>query len=166
MTITCAPAHHPAVGFRMVTPSGSLTRVSQTPGPASGHRYSHLIPDVTPDSDTDTAATAREWVTQHTPVSAREAVALGVSELIGNVLRHAPGPARIALTVNAAAVVLSVSDEHPEIPIALPKTDSAWDLDAEGGRGLAIIAAMAQISVRRAKGRKRVTARFPIGGEQ
>jgi anti-sigma regulatory factor (Ser/Thr protein kinase) len=116
----------------------------------------------------ETAAVARAFVQQHAPASIAEAAVLAASELVGNVARHAPGPARLVLTIRASVIVLSVSDAHPEIPVMLPAPDASdveWPLDTEGGRGLAIICAMgAVLAARRVAGRKRVTARFSIGG--
>lgn len=123
-------------------------------------RYNLPLPDATPE----TAAQARRFVQQHAPASIAEAAVLAASELVGNVVRHAPGPARVALTIRATVIVLSVSDTHPEIPVLLPEPGAAWDEEAESARGLAIIAALgAELMASSRAGRKRVTARFPIG---
>lgn len=138
--------------------SGSYARPA-APIPHT-RRYSLPIDDATPE----TAAQARRFVQAHAPASIAEAAVLAASELVGNVVRHAPGPARIALTIRDAVIVLSVSDTHPEIPVLLPGPGAEVPLDAVGGRGLAIIAAMgAELMARSTAGRKRVTARFPIG---
>lgn len=137
---------------------GACQRPAATARP--GRRYSLPLPDATPE----TAAQARRFVQQHAPASIAEAAVLAASELVGNVVRHAPGPARIALTIRDAVIVLSVSDTHPEIPVLLPGPGAAWDLEAEHARGLAIIAALgAELMASSRAGRKRVTARFPIG---
>ncbi len=138
--------------------SGSYAR----PAPAARHarRYSFPIADATPE----TAAVAREFVQRHAPESIAEAAVLAASELVGNVVRHAPGPARLVLTIRQAVVVLSVSDTHPELPVMLPAPDAEWDPTAESGQGFNLIGRMgAQLNARRDGDRKRVTARFPIG---
>lgn len=123
-------------------------------------RYSLPLPDATPDA----AALARRFVEQHAPASIAEAAVYAASELVGNVLRHAPGPASVVLTVRQAMVVISVIDARPEIPVQLPAPGAEWDMEAESMRGLAIIAALgAELLARCDAGHKRVTARFPIG---
>jgi anti-sigma regulatory factor (Ser/Thr protein kinase) len=63
-----------------------------------------------------------------------------LSELIGNAVRHAPGPLSISLSTARDGVWLHLIDEGPgfEFCSALPE-----DLWAEGGRGLFLIAALA-----------------------
>jgi anti-sigma regulatory factor (Ser/Thr protein kinase) len=63
-----------------------------------------------------------------------------LSELIGNAVRHAPGPLSIAVSIDEDGVVLHMIDEGPgfEQRSMLPE-----DLWAESGRGLFLIAALA-----------------------
>lgn len=148
----------PAAQHASALDSGSYARPAAVVQPA--RRYSLPLADATPQ----TAAIARAFVQAHAPASIAEAAVLAASELVGNVARHAPGPARVALTIRATVIVLSVSDAHPEIPVLLPEPGATWDLEAEHARGLAIIAALgAELMARSGAGRKRVTARFPIG---
>lgn len=123
--------------------------------PAS-HRYSIAAPAAPGE--------ARDLVRQHAPASIAEAAILAASELATNALRHAGGADRFTLTLTATALIVSVTDSHPEQLIPRPDPALAFDLETESGRGLAIIAAMgAVLAVRRDSGHKRVTARFPIG---
>lgn len=64
-----------------------------------------------------------------------------LSELIGNGVRHAPGPLSISLSTGRDGVWLHLIDEGPgfEFRSALPE-----DLWAEGGRGLFLISALAR----------------------
>ncbi|HEY8313845.1 MAG TPA: ATP-binding protein [Candidatus Baltobacteraceae bacterium] len=63
------------------------------------------------------------------------------SELVGNVVRHAPGPIRVSLDFDGDDAVLEVHDEGPGFVLAptLPAS-----LDSEGGRGLFIVAELAK----------------------
>ncbi|MGW2327544.1 SpoIIE family protein phosphatase [Streptomyces sp. NPDC001700] len=60
-----------------------------------------------------------------------------VSELVGNVVRHAEGPIGLRL-LRSRAMICEVSDGSP----ATPRIRRAGDLD-EGGRGLQLVAALA-----------------------
>ncbi|MEU0838875.1 SpoIIE family protein phosphatase [Streptomyces sp. NPDC005962] len=60
-----------------------------------------------------------------------------VSELVGNVVRHAQGPIGLRL-LRSRAMICEVSDGSP----ATPRIRRAGDLD-EGGRGLQLVAALA-----------------------
>lgn len=64
-----------------------------------------------------------------------------LSELIGNAVRHAPGPLSISLSSDRDGVWLHLIDEGPgfEFRSALPE-----DLWSEGGRGLFLISALAR----------------------
>lgn len=64
-----------------------------------------------------------------------------LSELIGNAVRHAPGPLSIAVSIDEDGVLLHMIDEGPgfELCSKLPR-----DLWAESGRGLFLIAALAR----------------------
>jgi anti-sigma regulatory factor (Ser/Thr protein kinase) len=92
-------------------------------------------------------------------------VLLVLTELVHNAFRHgAPGPTTVALTCveRGPAVEVSVDNAAPAGAVPQP---SAWRLpDGLGGsgRGLAIVAAVAQsCRVQHRHGRVRVTARLP-----
>lgn len=63
-----------------------------------------------------------------------------VSELLGNVVRHASGPAWVSLTWSGRHPVLEVADLGPGFELASAVPD---DVFAEGGRGLFIASAIA-----------------------
>lgn len=153
---TLAPACRPTAPYRSSPARHTLRSVTSQRG---AHRYSLTIPDTTPE----TAGDARDFVRKHAPEAVEYAAVLAVSELVGNVVRHAPGPARVCLTVTAAVLVLTVTDQHPETEVHRPDPAAAFDLDGEAGRGLAIVAALATLSIRHDDRRKRVTARLTIG---
>ncbi|GGY51827.1 ATP-binding protein [Streptomyces djakartensis] len=75
------------------------------------------------------------------PVSARarDLTQLVVSELVTNALRHAPGPARMELRVNARAVEVVVWDSDPTVPTA--RTADAGRI---GQHGLEIVKAVTE----------------------
>ena len=74
----------------------------------------------------------------HIPESVIDDVELAVSELATNALIHTAGPVRVRLALRGGAVRLDVADTSPHHPHgALP------DAGAECGRGLAIVAALA-----------------------
>lgn len=162
MTSTCATAHHPTVAFRQPQGSGIVRRVTSDVPVPRGHRYTLDFPNTTPAAP----GTARELVRKHAPASVAYAAELAASELVTNAARHAPGAARLCMTISAAMLVLSVTDQHPETSVVTPDPADASNLDAESGRGLAILAALgAELAVRCDAGRKRVTARLPIPDE-
>ncbi|HEY3603036.1 MAG TPA: SpoIIE family protein phosphatase [Sporichthyaceae bacterium] len=84
-----------------------------------------------------------------------------LTELIGNVVRHAPGKAQICLSAAAGQVLLTVEDAgtgfdyRPSAPVGV---------QAESGRGLFIVAALAQdVQVSAgATGGARVAVRLPF----
>lgn len=78
-----------------------------------------------------------------TPRPAAEALLLAVSELVGNVVRHAgAGRMRVVVSRGGGWLRLEVSDEAAALP-RLPSPRAEADLDSEGGRGLLIVQLMA-----------------------
>ncbi|MFF3482256.1 ATP-binding protein [Streptomyces sp. NPDC002701] len=68
-----------------------------------------------------------------------DAVELGVSELLANVVRHVPDRrCTFLLLRQAAGVRVEVADGSSQLPV----TKADLSLDAEGGRGLVILAAV------------------------
>lgn len=160
MTSASAIAHHPIAAFPVTRPGDTMLHVTQDHGPARGHRYSLIAPAAPAD--------ARALVRRHAPDTVADDAELAASELVTNALRHAGGADRVTLTVTATALILSVTDARPEARIPRPDPALAFDLDIETGRGLAMILALgAELAVRRAADRKRVTARLsiPEGGD-
>jgi signal transduction histidine kinase len=77
------------------------------------------------------------------PASAVDAAELIYGELVGNAVRHAPGPVEVRLEVNNGdAPVLTVRDHGPGLP------EHPWtprrDPYAESGRGLGIVELLAR----------------------
>ena len=64
-----------------------------------------------------------------------------VSELIGNAVRHAPGPMSIAIAIDETGVWLHVIDEGPGFEFRSKLPEDVW---SEGGRGLFLIDALAR----------------------
>jgi anti-sigma regulatory factor (Ser/Thr protein kinase) len=62
-------------------------------------------------------------------------------ELLGNVVRHAPGPVEISFDLDSDAAVLHVIDSGPEFPVASPHLPD--DVLSELGRGLFIVQQLA-----------------------
>ncbi|WP_051451403.1 ATP-binding protein [Actinospica robiniae] len=60
-----------------------------------------------------------------------------LSELVTNALVHTEGPARVRLECRSGQVLLHVSDINP----AVPDLETMPEMEAEGGYGLACIAA-------------------------
>ncbi|HVF03831.1 MAG TPA: ATP-binding protein [Frankiaceae bacterium] len=97
------------------------------------------------------------------PASDVDGATVVVSELLGNVVRHANGPAWVSLTWAAEHPVLEVSDLGPGFAPA-PRPGAPADPMAESGRGLFIASAVAadlQVAVRRNQGAV-VTAVLPV----
>ena len=62
-------------------------------------------------------------------------------ELLGNVVRHAPGPVEIAIDLNEDSIVLHVLDSGP--PLVLTEYALPDEVLSERGRGLFIVAQLA-----------------------
>lgn len=76
-------------------------------------------------------------------------------ELVGNAIRHAPGPIRVCLEWPDEDPVLHVIDEGPQFSL----THVAPADTSESGRGLLIAALLTKsLSLRRIHGRNQVTA--------
>ncbi|NBM19280.1 ATP-binding protein [Streptomyces sp. GC420] len=67
----------------------------------------------------------------------RDAVRLVVSELVTNVVRHAPGPCRLGLRLRDGTLEVSVTDTSPSTPAPLPRDPSRI-----GQHGLEIVHAL------------------------
>lgn len=61
-------------------------------------------------------------------------VALLVSEMVTNAVRHAAPPVRLEVEVTDTEVVVAVCDGTPSLPVVRPVSD-----DAEGGRGMLLV---------------------------
>lgn len=84
-----------------------------------------------------------------------------VSEMLGNVARHTPGPATVTLEWKGDVVVVHVSDEGPHF--TLPAADVVADVFAERGRGIFLMRAMATNLTVEPKGSGNcVTAQLPV----
>ncbi len=59
------------------------------------------------------------------------------SELVANVVRHAPGPIRITLELTDSTAILTVQDRGPGFTLAPSLPPNVY---SEGGRGLFIVA--------------------------
>lgn len=62
-------------------------------------------------------------------------------ELLGNVVRHAPGPVEISLDLDSDAAILHVIDSGPEFLLSQPHLPD--DVLSELGRGLFIVQLLA-----------------------
>jgi anti-sigma regulatory factor (Ser/Thr protein kinase) len=79
-------------------------------------------------------------------------------ELLGNVVRHAPGPVEIAIDLSDESMVMHVVDSGP--PLVLTEYRLPEDVLSERGRGLFIVAQLASdvsVDVRRGGNRISVT---------
>ncbi|MDN3021755.1 ATP-binding protein [Streptomyces sp. S.PB5] len=97
----------------------------------------------------------RTWLLEYGLLDPVDTVELLVSELATNAVRHAPGRYRLTLTLDPEAGLLrcAVADEGPDLPPDRPDrpsgtdadtdTDRHTDTDAEGGRGLLLVDALA-----------------------
>lgn len=71
----------------------------------------------------------------------RAACSLIFAELIGNAVRHAPGPISVSLEIRGTDAVLHVIDKGPGFTYQPALPSSVW---AEGGRGLYLISMLAK----------------------
>jgi anti-sigma regulatory factor (Ser/Thr protein kinase) len=83
------------------------------------------------------------------------------SELVGNAVRHAPGPLSISLELRAHEIVLHVIDKGPGFEYEPSLPSSIW---AEGGRGLFLVSTLARaVEVERLPGLgTHVAATLPV----
>lgn len=65
-------------------------------------------------------------------------LAIVVSELVTNAVRHAQAPVSLELQANAERVTVAVADGSPAAPVARDAPD-----DSEGGRGMALVGLLA-----------------------
>lgn len=83
-------------------------------------------------------AVLEDW---RTAAELTDTLLLAVSELVGNVVRHAPGAPgrmRVAISCGGGWLRLEVADQAPALP-RLPDPGAGADPDAEGGRGLLLV---------------------------
>jgi anti-sigma regulatory factor (Ser/Thr protein kinase)/anti-anti-sigma regulatory factor len=99
----------------------------------SGHRHCIDLADSV-HSPARARQAAAEVVTQLHLEPLGDELALVVSELVTNAVRHAEPPVRLEIQADDDKVTVVVADGSPGRPVP-----SAAPLDAEGGRGLAMI---------------------------
>ncbi|WP_367669316.1 ATP-binding protein [Streptomyces sp. DT2A-34] len=90
-----------------------------------------------------------------------DAVELGVTELVANVVRHVPDRrCEVLVLRQSTGVRVEVSDDCAQLPVV----DAAFSPDAEGGRGLVLLDAVAdKWGVDAAGGRGGKTVWFECG---
>ncbi|MBR7825018.1 ATP-binding protein [Actinospica sp. MGRD01-02] len=79
-------------------------------------------------------AAARRYLAEHCPWAPAAAVALVVSELVTNAVRHASGWWRLRITADEQRLVVEVEDESADPPRRRP-----FSTAGEGGLGLVIV---------------------------
>ncbi|GGT78699.1 ATP-binding protein [Streptomyces lateritius] len=83
---------------------------------------------------------------------------LVVSELVTNVVRHAPGPCRLELALHPAVLEIRVHDARPVPPVARPQ-----DPNRIGQHGMEIVLAVCtRVDIEATPHGKRVRARVPL----
>ncbi|MFE7181336.1 ATP-binding protein [Streptomyces erythrochromogenes] len=131
-------------------------------------RFVHWVadPDVTsvPQVRARVRATLEAWAI---PLDAAGVLLLAVSELVGNVVRHAgAGRMRVAVASGAGWLRLDVADQGAGLP-RLPAPRAEADPESESGRGLLIVQLMAaelggELSVVARDFGKSVRVRIPV----
>ncbi|MFF8606852.1 ATP-binding protein [Streptomyces sp. NPDC015346] len=83
---------------------------------------------------------------------------LVVSELVTNVVRHAPGPCRLELALHPDVLEIRVHDTRPVPPVAGPR-----DPNRIGQHGMEIVLALCtRVDVEATPHGKRIRARLPL----
>jgi anti-sigma regulatory factor (Ser/Thr protein kinase) len=100
---------------------------------ANGGSHVRHVPRVTPRS----ARTARTWAAEL--VGDNDNVLLAISELVTNVTRYAPGPARLSLRQAEDGIEVAVADRTPG---GIPDPVAPGEDGADHGWGLFLLAAM------------------------
>jgi anti-sigma regulatory factor (Ser/Thr protein kinase) len=98
------------------------------------------------------AAVLRGWSLGHLS----DEVELLVSELVTNAIRHGKPPVRLTLAIEDSRLEVYVRDGSPEPP--RPRSG-----DEDGGFGLTVAAAIAELSVHSYPGGKQIKATLPVG---
>ncbi|MEV6680085.1 ATP-binding protein [Streptomyces erythrochromogenes] len=118
----------------------TTTGTSVIPANPAIRRFVHWVadPGVTsvPQVRSRVRATLEAWAV---PLEAADVLLLAVSELVGNVVRHAgAGRMRVAVASGVGWLCLDVADQGAGLP-RLPAPRAEADLESEGGRGLLIV---------------------------
>jgi anti-sigma regulatory factor (Ser/Thr protein kinase) len=95
---------------------------------------------------------ARHWLAERLArwevVAPEESAELLISELVTNAIRHGGGSPLITLSVRESWLEVAVTDSDPaHLPTPVDHVDAeglSFDLTSEGGRGLAIVNALAR----------------------
>ncbi|MEV7582517.1 ATP-binding protein [Streptomyces erythrochromogenes] len=151
----------------MLTTTGT-SAAPVIPAAPAVRRFVHRVaaPDVmsVPRVRARVRATLEAW---GVPLDAADVLLLAVSELVGNVVRHAgAGRMRVGVASGADWLRLDVADQGAGLP-RLPAPRAGLDLDAESGRGLLIVQLMAaelggELSVVAGEFGKSVRVRIPV----
>ncbi|MDX2757326.1 ATP-binding protein [Streptomyces europaeiscabiei] len=103
-----------------------------------GRRYHTVLTDLGPEA----LAAMREVTRIHLRLWSMEELTftaeLGVSELLTNVLIHAPGDCELLVRATPDGVVVGVTDFEDTVPVVKEPTD-----DQVGGRGLFLLSQLA-----------------------
>ena len=94
-------------------------------------------------SELSAVGEARHWVRDHCAgaldLDARQVLELLVSEVVANAVLHGRGLVRVAVGCEPGEVIVAVDDDSPE-----PPQVKSVGLEATGGRGVALVAALSQ----------------------
>lgn len=94
------------------------------------------------------------------PASRLTDAELVVSELVTNVLRHAPGPCALTLRLTGEELSISMYDTSPDAPVVQPP-----DRGRVGGHGLRLVHSVSDRVVVTPRGRgKEITAHLSLTG--
>lgn len=85
-----------------------------------------------------TRRAVRGWLAASGLTETADSAVLLMNELATNVQQHAPGPARLRLFLRPGLLRCEVLDSHRALPVLV-----SADTDAEGGRGLRLVDALA-----------------------
>ncbi|MFG2874490.1 ATP-binding protein [Streptomyces sp. NPDC048337] len=126
------------------TPAVRATAEAVAPARSGSRSFTHWVTD--PVAATVPQVRARVRAALHGwRVSAEEVdvLLLAVSELVGNVVRHAgAGRMRVGVASGGGWLRLEVADQSAALP-RLPAPSSVIDPDSEGGRGLLLVQLLA-----------------------
>ena len=85
----------------------------------------------------------REALSRHAPADLADAAVLLVSEIVTNALCHGGGPRELTVEADAWGITVSVSDASPYPPLQRDQRYASGESLAENGRGLTLLAALA-----------------------
>ena len=127
---------------------------------ASGRQYSMALSEAHPELMRPVREVLRAHLRLWRKAALTSAAELGLTELLTNVYKHAPGTCELLVRETPDGIVVEVTDAGRALPTVKEPAD-----DEEGGRGLFLLSMIADdLGFERLSGGKRVWFRLRTSG--